>query len=271
MLPHDPRLPAQIGFRERFRHDLVDLRDCPVLEPPLFAVVGKLRRVARELLPAGGRAEATLTGTDSGVDLLIQAAERPGLGALEALTGLAADGDFARIVWRSRGEEITVVQCRPVRVLMAGIAVPYPPGAFLQANRAAETILVEEVLSDIGLRRPALDLIAGLGAFAFALAGAGPVHAIEGDKRAAAALAHAARSEPRVTAERRDLARNPVLPAALAHYAAAVFDPPRAGAAQQAEAFAASPLERVVAISCNPATFARDAAILIGGGFRLEA
>lgn len=256
--PRDPRLPALVGFRERFRHDLVDLAQCPVLEPELFGNVGELRLVAPELLSPGATAEVTLTRTDSGVDALFEAAERPGL------------GDLARIVWRSRTEEILVVERRPVRVVLSGVAVPFPPGGFLQASAAAETILVEEVLAGIGPNRPVLDLFAGLGTFTFALAAAGSVHAVEGDERAAAALTRAAADQRRVTVERRDLAGNPVPPEALSAYDGAVFDPPRAGAARQALALAASPLGTVVAVSCNPATFARDAARLIAGGFRLE-
>lgn len=268
--PRDPKLPARVGFRERFRHDLVDLRECPVLEPALFALVGELRLVAHDLLPPGGAAEATLTRTDSGVDMLFEAAGRPGLGALAALAALAEKCDLARIVWRCPAEEVLVVERRPVRVVLSEIAVPFPPGGFLQASAAAEAILVEEALAGIGPRGPVLDLFAGLGTFTFALAATGPVHAVEGDERAAAALAHAARDWPGVTVERRDLGRDPLPPESLARYAAAVFDPPRAGAARQVEALAASPIETVVAISCNPATFARDAARLIDGQFRLE-
>src|SRR5262249_49174614 len=101
-------------------------------------------------------------------------------------------------------------------------------------------------------------------------AAGGPVHAVEGDERAAAAVAGAAIGHPHVTVERRDLTRDPLLPEALSIYAGAIFDPPRSGAARQAAALAASALPTVVAISCNPATFARDAARLIGGGFHLE-
>ena len=188
----DPRQPVRAGFRERFSHDLVDLRECLVLEPALFALVGELRRVVPDLLPPGGMAEATLSRTDSGIDLLLEALEPPGLGAFEALARLGDELDLARIVWRSPKGEIPVVQHRPVRVLLSGIAVPFPPGAFLQASEAAESILVEEVLAGVGPHRPVLDLFAGLGTFAFALAGSGPVHAVEGDQRSAAALARAA-------------------------------------------------------------------------------
>jgi 23S rRNA (uracil1939-C5)-methyltransferase len=268
--PRNPRWPAPVGFRERFSHDLVDLVECPVLERALFALVGELRLVAAVLLPPGGAAEAMLTRTDSGIDMLIETAAPPALAALEALVQLAERCDLARIVWQIPGEEILVVERRPVRVLVSGVAVPFPPGAFLQASAAAETILASEVGAGVGPNRPVLDLFAGLGTFTFALAAAGPVHAVEGDERAAAALAQAAAGQPGVTVERRDLARNPLPPEALAGYAAAVFDPPRAGAARQAEALASSAIAKVVAVSCKPATFARDAAWLIGGGFRLE-
>ena len=241
-----------------------------MLEPALFALVGELRLVARDLLPAGGTAEVTLTRTDSGVDLLLEAARPPDLAALQGLAKFAENCDLARIVWRSPGEEILVVERRLVRVVLSGVAVPFPPGAFLQASAVAEAILVEETLTGIGPRRPVLDLFAGLGTFTFALSGAGPVHAIEGDEHGAVALARAAAHRSGVTVERRDLARDPLPPEALAAYAAAVFDPPRSGALRQAAALAASAVETVVAISCNPATFARDAALLIAGGFRLE-
>ncbi len=267
--PHDPSFPARIGFRERFRHDLVDLEECPVLEPALFALVGKLRLLVDNLLLPGGAAELTLTRTDSGVDVLFEATERPRLLALETLAGWAEECDLPRIVWCTPGEEMLVVDRRPVRVVLSGVAVPFPPGAFLQASAAAEAILVEMVLAG-GPRRPVLDLFAGLGTFAFALARGGAVHAVEGDARAATALARAAADHPSVTVERRDLARHPLSHDALGAYAAAVFDPPRAGAARQADALALSRIETVVAVSCNPATFARDAARLIGGGFRLE-
>jgi 23S rRNA (uracil1939-C5)-methyltransferase len=268
--PRDPRLLARVGFRARFRHDLVDLRECSVLEPALFALVGELRLVAHNLLLAGGTAEITLTRTDSGVDLLLEAARRPDLAALEALAGFAENCDLARIVWWSPREKTLVVERRPVRVMLSGVAVPFPPGGFLQASAAAEAILVEETLTGIGPHRPVLDLFAGLGTFTFALACTGSVHAIEGDAHAATALAQAAAGQRGITVEQRDLARNPVPSGALAAYDAAVFDPPRSGALHQAEALANSTIATVVAVSCNPATFARDAAQLVAGGFHLE-
>jgi len=268
--PRELGAQAVVGFRERFRHNLVDLSECHVLEPALFALVEPLRRIAPELIPPGATAEAMLTRCDSGVDLLFESAEPPGLAALEALAGLAAEHDLARIVWRTARDDTIVVERRPVRVVFSGVFVPFPPGGFLQASAAAEALLVAEVVDGIGPRRPVIDLYAGLGTFTFALGGAGPVHAVEGDAAAVTALGRAAASMPRVTVERRDLDRDPVSTTELSACAAAVFDPPRAGALNQAAALAASALETVVAVSCNPATFARDAACLIAGGFRLE-
>jgi 23S rRNA (uracil1939-C5)-methyltransferase len=268
--PGHPEMPVWIGFRERFRHELVDLKQCPVLDPALFALVGKLRDVAGKLLLPGGKAEVTLTRTDSGTDLLLEATAHPEVAALETLGRFAENCDLARIVWCSRGEKILVVERRPVRVVLSGVAVAYPPGGFLQPSKAAETILVEEVVTAIGPHRPVIDLYAGLGTFTCALAGAGPVHAIEGDQESVAALARAAAGLPNITVEHRDLAHNPLPSEALAAYHAAVLDPPRAGALYQSEALANSTIAAVVAVSCNPATFARDAARLIAGGFRLE-
>jgi 23S rRNA (uracil1939-C5)-methyltransferase len=267
--PRDPERPVRIGFRERFRHELIDLRHCLVLEEGLFALVEPLRHAVRGLLPPGGAAEAVLTRTDSGIDLLFEAAMPPGIEGLENLARLAEERGLARIVWRSAGAEIPIVERRPVRLLLSGVAIRVPPGAFLQANAAAEAILVAEVTDGIGAARPALDLFAGLGVFAFSLCRAGPVRAVEGDRAAVAALAAAAAGAPGLSVERRDLARDPLRPEELARYKAAVFDPPRAGALAQAEALAASSLEAIVAVSCNPATFARDASRLTSGGFRL--
>jgi 23S rRNA (uracil1939-C5)-methyltransferase len=268
--PRDPSAVAVVGFRERFRHVLVDISECAVLEPALFALIAPLRQAAAAILPAGGAAEAMLTRCNTGADLLIEARDRPDLGVLEALAALAETHDLARIVWRRGREDTTVVERRPAQVVFSGVVVPFPPGAFLQASAAAEALLVVEVVAGVGTQRPVLDLYAGLGTFSFALGQGGAVHAVEGDAAAVAALAAAAAGMRQVTTDRRDLDREPLSPAELAPYAAVVFDPPRAGARRQAEALAASTVKTIVAVSCNPATFARDAALLVSGGYRLE-
>jgi 23S rRNA (uracil1939-C5)-methyltransferase len=266
----DPRGPVLIGFRERFSHQLVDLRACAVMEPAIFALIEPLRRIASALLPPGATGNAVITRCDSGHDLLIEYAAPPSLAALEALAGVAQEHDLARIVWRCGDGDVPVVERRPARVIFSGVPVFLPPGGFLQASAAAEALLVKEVVVAAGERRPVVDLYAGLGTFTFALAQAGAVHAVEGDAAAMDALARAASGFPNVTAERRDLDRDPVSGKELEGYAAAVFDPPRAGAHRQAAALANSKIETVIAVSCNPATFARDAGCLVAGGLRLE-
>jgi 23S rRNA (uracil1939-C5)-methyltransferase len=262
---------AQVGLRERFSHVLVDLRHCIILEPAIFGMIDPLRRSVPELLPPGGSAQALLTRTDSGIDLLIEAHEPPSFAALQALTALAKDADLARVTWRSLAADISVVEWRLPRVVLSGVAVAVPPGAFLQASAEAEDLLAAEIAAAVPRDEPTLDLYAGLGVFAFALARDGRrVHAVEGDAASVAAVAAAGAGMPRVSVEHRDLALDPLPPVVLAQWQAAVFDPPRAGAPRQAAALALSPLTTIVAVSCNPATFARDARCLLDGGLRLE-
>jgi 23S rRNA (uracil1939-C5)-methyltransferase len=234
-----------------------------MLEPLLFAAVERLRIAAPDFLAPGETAEIALTRTDSGLDLLIDAAMPPYLGAFEALAGMAEEADFARIVWRRGGDDTLVVERRPVRMLFSGVAVALPPGGFVQASAAAERVLVEAVLAGAGARRPVLDLFAGLGTFTFALMREGRVHAVEDDAAAAAALAQAVASTPGVTVDRRDLAREPMPPKALARYAVAVLDPPRSGAARQAARYGGRRF-------LQPGDLRARRALLVGGGLRVE-
>jgi 23S rRNA (uracil1939-C5)-methyltransferase len=266
--PSNAAAPAIVGFRERSSHTVVDLRECAVLEPNLWALIAPLRDLAAVVLLPGGMAEVNLTRTDSGIDMLVEASAPPELSSLEALAGFAARHDIARIVWRAGRTDIPVVERRPVRMVFSGTVVAFPPGGFLQASPAAEAILVAEITAAIGDGRPALDLYAGLGTFTFALATTGPVHAVDADAAAVAAVT-AARTAG-VTTERRNLDHDPLPLEALSGYAAAIFDPPRSGALRQAVALAASTIPTIAAISCNPATFVRDATLLIAGGYRLD-
>jgi len=156
--------------------------------------------------------------------------------------------------------------------MMGGVAVPLPPGAFLQATAEGEAALSGFVTDAAAGARRVADLYAGVGTFTFPLARAGArVHAIDSGKAEIAAIEAAARAAllPGVTAEVRDLDLRPLDPGALTPFDAVVFDPPRAGAPAQAERLAASKVPRVIAVSCNPGSFARDAKLLLGGGYRL--
>lgn len=260
------------GFHGRMSRAIVDMRECHVLHPALFALVAPLRNLAAEILPRRGAASAALTFGDAGVDLLLELPKAPALDGLEALARFAAEQDLARLSWRAGSTVAPVAQRRPVRAIFAGVAVDLPLDAFLQASAEADGVLSGLVLDAIGEPKRIADLYSGVGTFSFALATRAPVHAVEGDAEAAKALGQAASRAniaDRVNVERRDLARRPLSADELARFDAIVFDPPRVGALAQSRMLAESNVPRVVAVSCNPATFARDARILVDGGYTL--
>jgi 23S rRNA (uracil1939-C5)-methyltransferase len=273
--PHAPKAAPLIGFNARASHRVIDMRVCAVLHPALFALVPKLRAVASRLWPPGASGAATATLCDTGLDVLLDLAAAPDLAALETLAEFAAAADLARLAWRAPGDEAATPAAvrRPPRAVFGGVPVDLPFEAFLQASAEAEAVLTAEVLAGVGAARRVADLYAGIGTFTFALAERAAVHAVEGARPAAAALAAAASRAGlggRVTSERRDLEARPLTAAELAGFDAVVFDPPRAGAkAQSAALAAAAAVPRVVAVSCNPASFARDARLLVDGGYRL--
>jgi 23S rRNA (uracil1939-C5)-methyltransferase len=264
-----------VGFARRASHDVVDLAACAVLAPKLFALVAPLRGLNAELLSPGEAGHAALQLADSGVDALIDLPRAPDLPALESLAAFAEAQDLARLLWRApRGEPTLVAQRRPVRVVVGGTPVDLPPESFLQATAEAEAALTEAVRDAVGAATRIADLFAGIGTFAFALAEQARVHAVEGWAPAVAAVTQAARRAglaERVTAEARDLQRRPLEADELSGYDAIVFDPPRVGAKAQAALLARARAPRVAAVSCNPASFARDARILIAGGYHLVA
>jgi 23S rRNA (uracil1939-C5)-methyltransferase len=274
LLLRQPRRGAALaGFNARMTHDVVDMRQCAVLHPALVALTAPLRALAPLLWPEGGAGAATLTLADSGVDLLLDLGAPPDLARLEALAAFAEAQDLARLAWRARegGAAVPVAIRRPPRVVLSGVAVDLPEDAFLQASAEAEALLVAEVAAGIRGARRIADLYAGLGTFSFALAPGAQVHAVEGARPAAAALAAAAARAglPQVGAHCRDLEARPLLADELARFDAVVLDPPRGGARAQSAALAQARVPRIAAVSCNPASFARDARILVDGGYRL--
>ena len=263
-----------VGFKERLSHRLVDLEQCPVLAPELIALVPVLRRGLAPVLAEGGIAEVAVTRVESGLDLVLVGPDRLGLSARQALAELASAADLSRLSWQPRSGQPPepVAARRPALVRFGGYPVLVPPGAFLQASAEGEAALTAAVLTGVGAGAMAVaDLFAGCGTFSLPLAGVTGrrVLGVDGNGAALAALALAGRGLPGLTIGRRDLGREPMSPQELTGYEAVVFDPPRAGAAAQAEALAASNVPVVVAVSCNPATFARDAHHLRAGGYRL--
>lgn len=264
-----------LGFNERRQHRIVDLRECPVLRPDLAGLVPALRDVLHRILAPGDGADIMLAALDGGIDVTIVAKDDPDLAAREILAAFAEDADLARISWQSgKAPPEPVAQRRPCTVSFAGVSVAVPSGAFLQASAVGEEALTRRVLEAAGDAGRVVDLFAGLGTFTFPMAGRSRIHAIDVDGAAVTALEAAARLRfptGRITVERRNLNRDPLSADALGRFDVAVFDPPRAGAANQASDLARSPVPVVVGVSCNPISFARDAATLVAGGYALEA
>ena len=258
-----------IGFREGRSHRVVDMRECHVLAPELFALVEPLRRML-----AGGRGKYALSIdlalTDQGVDCGIAGLELDGLEQTEAVLDFCRQQRLARLVLDQGFGPETFWEPEPVTVTLSGVTVPYPTGAFLQATRDGEAALTgaaHEWLSDSGR---IADLFAGLGTFAFALADGAAVLAAEAARDAHLACRQAAaRAQEPVETVHRDLFRSPLRSDELRGFDAVVLDPPRAGAREQAAQIAESGVTRVVYVSCNPSSWARDAVMLKDAGYRL--
>jgi 23S rRNA (uracil1939-C5)-methyltransferase len=255
---------AVLGFHAEKSHRIVDMRECHILRPELFALVQPLRELIAHLLKPKQGAEAQLTLIDGGVDVLLRHVRADGLDAVQALTDFAISNGLARLSVDNGGGPEAVYEPVPASVTLSGSRVSFPPGSFLQATEDGEAVLVGSVRECVGEARRMADLFAGLGAFALATRAA---YAAEASRDVAAALRSAA---PAMTVEHRDLYRRPLDRTELQAFDAVVLDPPRAGAAQQVAELATSAVARIAYVSCNPSTFARDAKTLVDGGYRLS-
>jgi len=255
---------VSVGFNAEKSHRIIDMRECHILRPELFALVQPLRDLFGRLLEPRRGAEAQLALVDQGVDVLLRNLSADGLAAIEALTEFARVHRLARLSVDDGAGPETVYEPVPATVSLSGRAVSFPHGGFLQATEDGEAALVECVRDCTRDSGPVADLFAGLGTFALA---APATYAAEASRDSAAALERAA---PAMSVEHRDLYRRPLDPAELGRFAAVILDPPRAGAAEQVRQLARSSVERAVYVSCNPATFARDASTLADGGYGLR-
>lgn len=259
---------GRIGFTAERSHQIVDLHECHVLAPELFALVRPLKR----LLPtfkAKRRLDVHLTLADQGVDVLVKGVAPEGLAHHDALTAFAQAHGVARIAFDDGMGPETRWEPAPVTITLGGVAVPLPPGAFLQATVEGEAALVAATREAVQGARIVADLFAGLGTFALSLPAR--VYAAEGARDAIMALkAAAGRAQRPVFTEHRDLFRRPLTTAELDRFDAIVLDPPRAGAREQVLQLAASKVARIGYISCNPSSFARDAQELCKAGYTLD-
>lgn len=253
------------GYMKARSHDLIDIESCPVLVPALQT---KAPTLARQIGATIGDCDIAFTATETGLDISVRTDKR-GLKP-ERLTLLAQHQGAARMTLN--GE--LVLEARAPTLTMGKAQVALPAGSFVQATQRAEETLAALVLEGIGAAKSVADLFCGVGPFALRIAERARVFAADADKPSIAALAAAVRHtkglKP-VEAVARDLFRNPLAPTEMMAFDAVVFDPPRAGAEAQSRELAGSKVKTVIAVSCEPRTFARDAAILIAGGYRLEA
>jgi 23S rRNA (uracil1939-C5)-methyltransferase len=260
------------GFAQAKSHTIEDITHCPVLTPGLNAALPRLRTLAQAMVPKGETIDLAVTETPTGIDVDITNAgriERFERKGLERLGQLAEAAGIGRLTLHGQ----TAVSRSTPRIKMGRAIVAIPAGAFLQATNAGEEALSAKVLEWTKGAKHVADLFAGLGTFGLRLKETAQVTAIEADPHAVAAMKQASDAlagGKTLTAIARDLYRAPYTPHEMKGVDAVVFDPPRAGAEAQALQIARSKIETVVAISCDAATFARDAAILVAGGYQLQ-
>ncbi len=260
-----------LGFSSEGSHRIVDLSMCAVLHPALFALVEPLRVLLADMVGERRAAHVKLTLADQGVDVLIEGVEAEGLAAAERLSAFASDHKLARLSIDDGTGIQTWHEPEPLTVTFGGVAVPMPPYAFLQATADGEAALLNAV-------RPALDgagvwadLFCGLGTFALSLGAGKRVYAAEAARDLVMALKGAAnRAQNQLFSDHRDLFRRPLTTEEANRFDAIQLDPPRAGAREQTIQLAAATVPAIAYVSCNPSSFARDAKMLIEGGYTLE-
>ncbi|MDY7098900.1 MAG: class I SAM-dependent RNA methyltransferase [Pseudomonadota bacterium] len=261
---------AVIGFREAGSHTIVDLRECLVLRKELTEQIQPLRGLISKCAGKGA-VDIGMALCDQGVDLSLTNVALDNLEATEATLDYAREHQLARLsIDQGFGPE-TVWEPEPVTISMPGLPVAMPVGAFLQATCDAEDVMIADAREWLDGASPVADLFAGLGTFTFGLTKGRKVLAVEAERATHLACKNAAgRTGGRAFAIHRDLFRNPLQPEELNKFGGVLLDPPRAGAKAQIAQIAASTVANVVYVSCNPSSWARDAAKLIEAGFRLQ-
>lgn len=259
----------RVGFMAAKSHELIEVEACPVLAPGLARAPAVAQHLANRLRASNKPLDIQLTASEAGLDVDIRGHGPAGDGLRRTLTEAAERLDLARLAMH--GE--VVVERRAPFQLMGKAAVTPAPGGFLQATAKGEEALSRLVLEAIPRAKRVADLFAGCGPFSFRLAETAQVAAFESDKAAVQALLKAAgrtQGLKPIAAEARDLFRRPLLEHELAGFDAVVLDPPRAGAEAQVRRLAASKVPVVAYVSCDAGSFARDAALLLAGGYALE-
>ena len=259
----------KVGFAAANSHDIIPVDRCPILAPNMSGALDAGWAIAEPLISIGKPLDIQITATDGGLDVDLRGSGPLPAAKIAALSRIAEQHRLARL---TRHGELVLVR-NPPTIAIGAAQVTLPPGSFLQATAAGEEALAKLVAGHCARAKNIADLFCGVGPFALRLAAKSRVSAFDSDAGAITALQKAAASasglKP-VRAEARDLFRRPLIPQELRDYDAVVFDPPRQGAQAQVLQLAASKVPVVVAVSCNAATFARDARILVDGGYKFE-
>lgn len=271
---HNGQAPA-FGFRHRNSRFVMNLTECLVMRPSILALAPALRAIIANLPALGVSAEISVTNSETGLDVLMAPSKQsePSFAEREALADFATQHDLARLSWDDGHGPEPIAARRNVTVRFGASTIALPPGAFLQPTAEGEAAIANLVISAIGgATRSRADLFSGCGALSFPLLAGGTVHAFEGDSSMVNAARRATypNAGRTVTADVRDLDRDPLTITELNRFDAVVFDPPRTGAAPQTRELADSSVPTIVAVSCNPATLSRDLRTLVDGGYRIE-
>jgi 23S rRNA (uracil1939-C5)-methyltransferase len=261
--------PDEVGFMRARSHDIIAIGHCPLFNPGMAGAIAAARALSGDLRGPMKPLDIWITATLDGLDVDLRGSGPLGRAEAQKLARTADALDLARV--SNHGE--IVIERRPPRIAFGEAMATLPPGGFLQATEAGEAWLANLAERALADAKRVADLFCGVGSFALRLARGHEMFAADTDAAAVGALVRAAATTPglhKLKTERRDLFRRPLQARELAAFDAVLVDPPRAGALEQARALAASAVPLVVSISCNAATFARDARILIDGGFQLE-
>ncbi len=261
----------QLGFSTEKSHRIIDVQKCDVMAPELFALLAPLRAFLAPFVDRNRQIQIKLALVDQGVDLLIENWVANNLSRHEAISAFAQEHKLARVSLDEGYGPVPFWEPEPVTISFDGVAVGYPAYGFLQATHDGENALRAAITACVGDANTIADLFTGLGTFALGLSKERKVYAAEADRDVIGALKLAAdRAGRLVFTEHRDLFRRPLSPAELNKFDAVILDPPRAGARDQIEQLAQSTVPKIAYVSCNPASFARDAKMLVEGGYTLQ-
>lgn len=260
-----------LGFNAAQSNQIVDMRMCPLLLPELFALIAPIRELLTMIAQQRRPVKVKLQMLDQGVEVILEGVKAEGLDAAMALQDFAGAHALARFAIDQGDGLETLWQPEPPTMRFGDVTVEVPAFAFLQATDTGQAALVDAVTRAIGDAPAVADLFAGVGTFALSVQAGRKVYAAEAARDAVAALTAAAnRARALVATEHRDLFRRPLIPAELNRFGAVILDPPRAGAEEQVKQLADSSVPAIAYVSCNPASFARDAKMLVHGGYTLD-